>query len=301
MRRPGDKRERKRFPDDSIAGFVFDPALPHTAPALAPMVGFAPGSIAEAVFGRVRRHIRGRVVSVLIVLFGVSIAASLAASARAPKSMPAPTETRSTPTRVEYDVDLTPPEAPPAPEPETLAQAKQRVQTRKRLAKSSAPGAKPPPPAQAGEIVAKAEPSLDFTEDAFVTGQAPRFAGGVTALTGTNTDAVRTSTVDPNARPGGPQGEGSLARSVSLSARDWTCPWPDEAEMLGIDEQVVLIRALVDTAGKAKKVTILADPGHGFGKATLECAKSAQFQSARDAKGEPYTATSPPIRVRFTR
>jgi protein TonB len=123
----------------------------------------------------------------------------------------------------------------------------------------------------------------------------------VTASSGTNTQAVHARTVDRLARRDQPQGEADLARSVSLSARDWSCPWPREAESLGIDEQTVVLRAVVSSEGHASSVHVLADPGHGFGQAALTCARQARFEPATDRNGQPYAATSPPIRVRFTR
>ncbi len=79
------------------------------------------------------------------------------------------------------------------------------------------------------------------------------------------------------------------------------CPWPREAEGLGIDEQVVLLRVVVGADGRASSADVLADPGHGFGQAALGCARVARFEPARDRAGQPYAATSPPIRVTFRR
>jgi len=285
------------FERNSIASFVFDPRAAQISPGPRART-IAPGSIAALVF----RH-AGSSPSVKGILTGAVVAATLG-SALAMSAWAAPPEAKvpvvtSEPMRLEHVVELAPEE--PA-EPEPSANAARRVETRKRLPKPDAPGAKPPPPAQAGKLVAvQPESSLDFTDQSIVTADHAKFAGGVTAPSGTNTDAVRTSTVDPNARPGGPQGEGSLARSVRLPARNWHCPWPKEAEMLGITEQTVVIRVMVDETGASKTVTLLADPGHGFGNATVACARTAKFEPARDEDGRPYAATSPPIRVRFTR
>lgn len=117
----------------------------------------------------------------------------------------------------------------------------------------------------------------------------------------TNTQPVHTHTIDPNAQADRAQGEANLAHPVSLSARNWSCPWPREANALGIDEQMVVLRVVVTTEGRAESVEVLADPGYGFGQAALACAERARFESATDGTGQAYTATSPPIRVRFTR
>ena len=304
MTNPPRRSKSTRFETDSIAGLVFDPAS-SVAPAPPRSTRIAPGSIAAIVFAHASSSptVRGILTGVFVAtIIGSAAAWSSASSIGDDEGAPA-TEA-SAPMRIEQLVELAPPEPPePAePEPEPKAKAERRVKTRKPLAKPDAPGAKPPPPAQAGKLVAiEPDDPLDFTEASFVSADAPKFAGGVTAPSGTNTEAVRTSTVDPNARPGGPQGEGSLARPVRLPARNWHCPWPEEAEMLGITEQTVVLRVMVDATGRSRTVSVLVDPGHGFGTAAKQCATTAQFEPARDVRGEPYAATSPAIRVRFTR
>ena len=93
----------------------------------------------------------------------------------------------------------------------------------------------------------------------------------------------------------------SQARPVSLSARQWDCPWPEEADDLGIHRQTVTLRAVVDPAGRAQQVSVLSDPGYGFGEAAQSCAESVRFSPALDDAGDAILATSPPIRVRFSR
>lgn len=221
---------------------------------------------------------------------------------------------------VEHEIELTPPVVAAPPEPAappstakppppptrqapTPASSAPRLANRAKAAPPPDPSAGPPPPAQASQVVASDRPSdpLDFTDFDIATGAGAHFAGGVTASTGTNTQAVHTATVDPNARPDRPQGEANLAHPVRLPAKDWRCPWPQAAESLGIDEQVVVLQALVAADGRAASVDLLADPGHGFGQAALTCARQAKFEPATDAQGRPYGATSPAIRVRFSR
>lgn len=253
------------------------------------------------------------------ILIGLIVAAFLhgAAAWAVSRAEPPPPKKRSAPlVMVEHVVELPPPkEEPPPPEPEPEPEPPpppkkvRRASRRARLVKprTTAPratkNAGPPPPAQAGKVIAQepADAPLDFTGFSITSGKGPKYAGGVTASKGTNTKAVHTKTVDPNARPDQPQGEARLDHPVGLSARNWRCPWPREADPLGIDEQVVLLRAVVDARGRASSVRLLADPGHGFGRAALACAKRARFNPATDRNGRPYAATSPPIRVRFTR
>ena len=134
----------------------------------------------------------------------------------------------------------------------------------------------------------------------FVTGTAKTYAGGVTAPTGTTTSPVEGSEV--GARPA-PAGNVSLDRStpVALADQSWSCPWPTDADSLQIDEQVVVIRVVVRCDGTAESVALVSDPGHGFAAAAAACALRTRFAPARAANGNPVRATSPPIRVRFTR
>jgi protein TonB len=199
-----------------------------------------------------------------------------------------------------------PPESaadPPAPPRAAAPIRAARPTTGARTPESTNDAASPPPPAQAGQVVAAApstEPA-DFTGFDIATGEGPQFAGGVTASSGTNTRAVHTSVVDPNAPPDRPQGERDLAAPVRLPARSWRCPWPRQADALGIDEQVVVLRVAVEADGRISSAELVDDPGHGFGDAALVCAREATFEPARDSSGRPVSATSPPVRVRFTR
>lgn len=286
---------------DSIASFAFNPSIAQGA-AAPRASSIAPGSIAALVFRHVSssRSVRG-------ILAGAFVATTLVSALAVSSSVrpEAVVASEPEPMRIEQLIELTPPAPEPEPPPPARPlprTASHRLKTRKPLEKPDAPGARPPPPAQAGRLVAtEPDDPLDFTEKSMVSADNARFAGGVTAPSGTNQEAVRTSTVDFNAKPGGPQGEGSLARPVGLSARNWHCPWPEEAEMLGITEQIVVIRVVADAAGVSKKVTVLADPGHGFGSAAVTCARVYKFDPALDDYGRSYAATSPPIRVRFTR
>ena len=184
-----------------------------------------------------------------------------------------------------------PPEAPPPPE---------RVRQEPRPVRAKVP----PPPAQAGRIVA-AEPHpdapVDLTGNTFVTGSADAYAGGITTATGTNKVAVPPAVVDPNARPTRRPGEPDRSAPVRLSEEEWQCPWPREADAEQIDEQAVILRVLVRADGSAETASLVSDPGHGFGQAALACALRTRFTPARNSAGEPIQAQSPPIRVRFTR
>jgi len=160
------------------------------------------------------------------------------------------------------------------------------------------------PAAEAGEVVDSTSNSevADFTDFEMRSGNADSFAGGVTASSGTSEEATRSAGGTGGRGEDGEGGEtGAGTRPVGLDQNDWDCDWPEQARELSIDEQVVVLRAVVRPDGTPKSVSIVSEPGFGFGEAARRCAKSHTFRPALDDDGEPVTATSPPIRVRFTR
>jgi TonB family protein len=198
-------------------------------------------------------------------------------------------------TQIEHVVDLAPPRPPiPSPLP--------RLTSRGVAATSRPVTPGPPAPAAAGQVVA-AEPAeaeaADFTDFDIAIGQGTAYAGGVTASSGTGTSAVHAAEVDRNARPA--TGAGSHARPVGLPVSDWSCPWPPEAAALSIDEETVVVRAVVRPDGSVVSASLLSDPGHGFGAYAVECARAQRFQPALDDAGAAVTARSPPIRVHFAK
>ncbi|MCK8498060.1 TonB family protein [Myxococcus fulvus] len=201
--------------------------------------------------------------------------------------------------QVDHEVDLNP---PPPPPPQRVARADPpapRVKTPSPAPRDSVRPARAEP-ARAGAVVTAKEPAapLDFTDFDMTTGDAPRYAGGVTASTGRSTTAVNTVLAGDGEGTGT---GGSRARSIQLSARSWSCPWPKEADTLRIDDQTVVLRVSVDAYGEVTSAELVSDPGHGFGQAALACARKARFDTALDREGRPYAAVSPPIRVRFVR
>lgn len=78
------------------------------------------------------------------------------------------------------------------------------------------------------------------------------------------------------------------------------CAFPAQASKEDIDEASVAIRVKVDATGKPTDVTVVSDPGHGFGEAAKTCAKKASFEPAKDKAGRPTTGEAT-IRVRFVR
>jgi protein TonB len=93
----------------------------------------------------------------------------------------------------------------------------------------------------------------------------------------------------------------NAAQPVSLSLKDWRCPWPEDAEYEDFDQQIVSIRVVVAEDGRVEKADIVTDPGFGFGKAARDCARRVRFNPAKDTQGRAIKAMSPPINVRFVR
>lgn len=194
------------------------------------------------------------------------------------------------------------PVAPPEPPKPRDAQHTEPART-PTVARSAAGRTKAQAPAQAGLVVARVPDTsqpVDFGE-AFVVGGGTVYAGGTTARSGTATQKVEgpVSPAQTAQRPAAPAVD-DRSRSLSLADPDWTCPWPREADDTDIDEQVAVIKVEVDAAGRCQRVSVVRDPGHGFGAQATRCAQAAAFLPALDARGTA-TAGTAAIRVRFVR
>jgi len=211
-----------------------------------------------------------------------------------------------------------PPPPEPEPQPEPVAAREppphsERAPQRELRASSRpetplTPRATPPgqvaPPAESGRIIAEeAELTgpVDLTDNTFVMGTASAYVGGASASGGTNREPVPRGLVAQDAAPTATRGRPSLARPVQLDGSEWRCDWPASAVAQDIYQQFVVLRVVVRADGSVERATLLSDPGHGFGSAAVGCARHTRFSPARDAGGEAIRATSPPIRVRFTR
>lgn len=212
----------------------------------------------------------------------------------------------------QIDLDLSEPPPPPQPVPEPEPEPETPPPARAALARPSEPAPPPPAAAQAGKVLTQ-EPDpnepVDLTGDGFVSGTSDRFAGGVTASNGTATTAVRDLRAQPDgvgkapAGPVAPVATGpDLSRPAAPLAGSWNdCEFPAEADIEGIDNAVVQLTVTVGPNGRAKSVTILKDPGNGFGQAARGCAFRKQFNAALDRSGTAITMSTPPFTVRFRR
>ncbi|MGH7297441.1 MAG: energy transducer TonB, partial [Polyangiaceae bacterium] len=160
--------------------------------------------------------------------------------------------------------------------------------------------------------VLTAEPRPDEPVDltsTFVQGTGDLYAGGVTSATGTGKTAVGSLVAAapiPRATaplPIAPVVEApDRSRTASLSGgTDWSCPFPPEADATQIDDAYVTLQVDVDDAGRAASVSVVADPGNGFGREARRCAMSRRYSTALDREGDPVAGRTRPFRVHFSR
>ncbi len=214
--------------------------------------------------------------------------------------------------QAKFDIDMTepPPPPPPPPEPEPTPEPPPPPQ-HAAAPPPNTPAPPPPAAAEAGKVLTSdPDPNepVDMT-DSIVTGEGDHYAGGVTAKDGTSKDAVRDLRAQPDgvgkAPPPGPVAPPpgpDLSRAAAPLAGSWNdCEFPAEADIEGIDSAVVQLTVTVGPNGRAKSVTVLKDPGFGFGQSARSCAFRKQFNAALDRSGTAITMSTAPFTVRFTR
>jgi protein TonB len=209
------------------------------------------------------------------------------------------------------DVERTEPPPPPPEEPPPAEPPPPASEPAPAVAAAPPAPARParPTPARAGRVVAAPPGALDLTGDVVVVGSASAYVGGATSSTGTGTKPVPNASSQPPSPPAPaptsppppPPPADDRSRPVALASDEWNCPWPAEAEGLALDEQIAVIRVIVDARGVVESAELVTDPGDGFGAAALACARRTRFTPALDRDGRPVRARSPAIRVHFTR
>ena len=214
--------------------------------------------------------------------------------------------------QLQIDIDSTPPpppppETPPPPEPEP-----EKAPPPPPPQAANEPPPPPPAPAEAGKVLTSdpdPDAPVDLTGDGFVTGDG-EFRGGITASSGTAKSAVR----DIKAQPGGaPAGTGTapapvakapekdLSQAAMPMGTSWSdCGFPAEAQLDGVEFGVVKLVVTVTPEGRAKSVTILSDPGSGFGNHARQCAMRRTYKPALDKLGQAVVSSTPPFTVKFT-
>jgi protein TonB len=214
-------------------------------------------------------------------------------------------EAASAPGEIEV-VKEEPPPPPAPPEPE----AKQDRAPQPRVMPHEAPPP-PPAPAQASKVLTR-EPDpnepVDLTGNTIVTGNATDFPGGLTSANGTGTTAVRSLT-SPTGVPGGtgapsarpPPPGPDRSRRLSLGgAGEWNCPFPPEADTAQIDDAFVTLQVDVRPDGTPSAVSVVSDPGNGFGREARRCGLARRYPPSLDHDGNPIADTGK-VRVHFSR
>jgi len=203
-------------------------------------------------------------------------------------------------------IELATPEVPtPEPTLEDTARPTSASPSRAHAPRAAAAAepVSPTSPTQAASVVTQDAPPIDLTGETIVTGSGTAVGGGVSSAQGNAESATQPTQVTQGSAPSPPRTTQSptLTRAVRLEASAWSCDWPREAVAEDIYEQAVVLRVVVRADGHVEAAQLVDDPGHGFGRAALACAKRTVFTPALDKQGEPTRALSPPIRVRFTR
>lgn len=192
------------------------------------------------------------------------------------------------------------PETPPPPEPEPVKATPPPPKAAQPQPETPAP---PPAAAEAGKVLT-AEPDpdepVDLTGNTFVQGTGDTYAGGVTSSTGTSKVAVKdvratgtgegTGSGTPNGVPGGTGPDlSAAARPVSGS---WDhCGFPQEAEVEQVNQAKVSIAVTITAEGRAQTVSVMQDPGFGFGALAKRCALRERFTPAKNRLGQAVAAT----------
>ena len=214
----------------------------------------------------------------------------------------------------QYDLDVMKekePEPPPPPEPAKEPEPEPVKSNTPPPVKDEAPPP-PPAPAEAGKILA-ADPDpkdpVDLT-NSFVTGNANSFAGGNTASNGTSKGPVYNPFANKNGVAGGTGTAPSTSTKVGdrsrvpglLGSVDWNdCPFPGEADAEQVDQAFVMISVKVKPDGSPENVSVIQDPGHGFGREARKCAMRKKYSNGLDADGNAVGGQTKPFRVRFER
>jgi periplasmic protein TonB len=254
----------------------------------------------------------------LLVAIGVALGVHGTAGARALHTLPylaelAASVRRDIHDRLNSQVDIDvekppPPPPPPPPEPEPEPEPEKPPPVRAEPKPETAP---PPAAAEAGKVLT-AEPDpdepVDLTGEGFVTGTGDRFAGGITASSGTAKKAVRNTAASPTGVGTGSKAPlGPVTPPVDLSrpprlagAKYWDCGFPAEADAEGINNAKVQLVITVTSEGRAKSVTVLKDPGFGFGRHAKQCAFRKAYEPGLNSFGKAVEM-SMPVGISFTR
>jgi protein TonB len=219
--------------------------------------------------------------------------------------------------RTRYDIDVDQPKKVEEPEDEPEPEEEPPEPEARPTPRAASEPAPPPPPAEATKVLtAEEDPDapLDLTDQGFISGTGERFAGGITTAAGTSKKAVRNRAASKEGMEGGagtkPKAQVSAPKEpekdLSESPRPrvtgrWDCPFPPEANAAQQNYARAVVTVLVGTDGRAKSVTVVSDPGFGFGRAAKHCALAKTYSVGKDTFVNPVAKTTPPVGINFRR
>jgi protein TonB len=210
-----------------------------------------------------------------------------------------------------YEIEILKPQEapPPPPPPEEVKETPKEPPPPPVAVKEVVPAAAPAAAKAGAVLTAPPDPDAPANFDGIISGSGETFAGGNTTSTGTSDTAVRTRPAAVGGVPGGtgkaaagPVSSVDRTRKAGVSgSKDWNCPFPPEADSEQIDQAFPTIQVAVRADGTPERVTVLSDPGHGFGRAATRCAMQQRYSTALDHDGSAIPGLTKSIIVRFER
>ncbi|MEM1032662.1 MAG: hypothetical protein AAGN82_20115 [Myxococcota bacterium] len=238
-----------------------------------------------------------------------SVAAHIGALALLPAAGPTPDRPRAEAFEmVEIPVEAPEPaEPPPAREEEPTPEPPTPVPAAPRPL-DAPPSSPPPAEAEAGRVLASADEAgpevADFT---MVQGDGGGYAGGTTSRRGTSREPSLRAGARPRGTPSG-RGSGRAAewdrsRMARPASGAWNCArlFPAAADAADVHHALVTVVVEVSAAGQPARVSVVRDPGHGFGAAARACALGQRYVAALDPRGRAIRGSTAPFSVRFMR
>jgi protein TonB len=251
---------------------------------------------------------------------GLAIALALHVSVLAVARRSKPPEVAVDPPPIQVDIDVTPSREevkapPPQSAPSELAPSQAPAG---KLAPAPVRKAEPKPadddpyksPAEAAKLLTAHPKSDDPVELPTIASGDGNAFGGMQSGRGKGDAVTLEKGAASDGTPGG-NGKGvapapspppqDRSRPIALlGSSSWNCPFPPEADAEQIDRAIVGVQVTVSPDGGALSVSVVSEPGHGFGRAARACALARRYQPAADRSGAPVTSTSL-INVRFNR
>jgi protein TonB len=172
-----------------------------------------------------------------------------------------------------------------------------------------------PTPAQAAAVLtqdSKPDDVEDLTATTFVSGSGDGTSYGAVSAAGTGRSGLAAKVVRNDGAPSGtgtgpaappppPPGPDRSRKAGLDGSADWNdCPFPAEADAEQIDEAFVVLQVNVGADGRPTTITVMQDPGHGFGRQAKICAQRKSFKTALDRDGNPIPGQTGKFSVHFS-